>query len=153
MCWVLDAHSTRTYCKGIDPTGSKGLYYHLVLGGIEERNDRAPLLDMIRFLIIQRSPDFQHDIGGLKELFSWDESSTGSGILFVQELGIDTSVMLDENLAKALLEEKSSICGGESDALFTRERLSRDTDSEGLVRHTGCFWERVGLGIVGPLDG
>ena len=73
--------------------------------------------------------------------------------MFIQELGVDTSVMLDENLAKALLEKKSGICGGEGDALFTREGFSRDTDSEGLVGHTGCFRGRFGLGIVGPLDG
>lgn len=88
----------------------------LVLYGIQERNEGAPLLQTVDLGTERWGADFEQDIRGGVKFFSGDQSGAGGFIVFIDELRGSSSVPLNKDLGHPFLQKQRGILRCESDS-------------------------------------
>ena len=100
---------------------------------MQERNESAPVLDVVDFLVAQGRPDLEHDVGFGKEVITRCERRTGLLVVFIQKLRMRPSIVFDEHLSKAFLAKERDVLWREGDATFVWEDFSWNSDPQGRV--------------------
>lgn len=117
--------------KRVDVPLGQCFYQLFVLFRIDERNERASVLDAPDLFVEQGRPDLEHDVGFGKQVFTRCECRTGLLVIFIQKLGVRPGIVFDEHLRETFLAQEGDVLWCEGDAAFVWVDFSRNSHPQG----------------------
>ena len=100
------------HCKRIRAPGCDSFNERLVLRGVEERDDRRVLLDLVDLsIVLRRCSDLQKNVRLIPYGPAGHECSASLRVAVVCELRLGTGALLDEDTREAFLQQQCCILG------------------------------------------